>query len=116
MTGDELGFRLNEPNNAEAKEVFVDRLQRIHPDSVAKGVMVPRLQGIHPYSNVVMESDNAKTRKSRARSAGVVKPAGPTCQPVKLSERKLPLVALATSPGSGTTWARHLFQQVTGKA
>ena len=29
---------------------------------------------------------------------------------------RLPLVALASSPGSGNTWLRHLIQQLTGMA
>ena len=37
-----------------------------------------------------------------------------SCQVVQLSRRRLPLVALASAPGSGTTWVRHLLQQATG--
>ena len=99
MISNELGFRLNESNNAGDKRVPV-----AHP------------QGIHPDSNVVMKSNHSSLRKSRGRPPDPLKPAGPACQPVRLSGRKLPLVALATSTGSGTTWARHLFQQVTGEA
>lgn len=38
-----------------------------------------------------------------------------TCKPVGLSKVGLPLTALASYPGSGNTWLRHLLQQSTGK-
>lgn len=37
-----------------------------------------------------------------------------TCKPVGLSKVGLPLTALASYPGSGNTWLRHLLQQSTG--
>lgn len=39
-----------------------------------------------------------------------------TCKPVRLSRQPLPLTALASFPGSGNTWIRHLLQQATGIA
>ena len=38
-----------------------------------------------------------------------------SCQTIKRSNRKLPLVALAAAGGAGSTWAKHLLQQATGK-
>lgn len=38
----------------------------------------------------------------------------PDCQKLKLSEQKLPIVALSSFPGSGNTWVRHLVQQISG--
>ncbi|XP_041350560.1 WSC domain-containing protein 1-like [Gigantopelta aegis] len=39
-----------------------------------------------------------------------------TCKPVRVSPRPLTLTALASFPGSGNTWVRHLVQQATGIA
>ncbi|XP_077866233.1 uncharacterized protein LOC144353830 [Saccoglossus kowalevskii] len=33
---------------------------------------------------------------------------------LRFSEKKLPIVALASPPGAGNTWVRHLLQQATG--
>ncbi|XP_046563255.1 WSCD family member AGAP003962-like [Haliotis rubra] len=38
------------------------------------------------------------------------------CPDVRLSPRILPQIALASYPGSGNTWTRHLLQQMTGIA
>lgn len=38
-----------------------------------------------------------------------------TCKTVRLSPKPLPRTALASFPGSGNTWVRHLVQQATGK-
>ncbi|XP_067664587.1 WSCD family member AGAP003962-like [Haliotis asinina] len=38
------------------------------------------------------------------------------CPGVRLSPRILPHIALASYPGSGNTWTRHLLQQLTGIA
>ena len=39
-----------------------------------------------------------------------------SCLPLKFStHRKFPDIALASHPGSGNTWSRHLIQQLTGK-
>ena len=38
-----------------------------------------------------------------------------SCQEVTRSAKKLPLVALAAAPGSGSSWAKHLLQQATGR-
>ncbi|XP_046326452.2 WSCD family member GA21586-like [Haliotis rufescens] len=40
----------------------------------------------------------------------------PHCPSVRLSTRVLPQIALASYPGSGNTWVRHLLQQMTGIA
>lgn len=37
-----------------------------------------------------------------------------TCRPIGLSSKPLPLISLASYPGSGNTWLRHLLQQATG--
>ena len=37
------------------------------------------------------------------------------CRPLGYSKISLPLTALASFPGSGNTWVRHLLQQATGK-
>ena len=37
------------------------------------------------------------------------------CQKMHFSETKLPVTALASWPGSGNTWMRHLIQQATGQ-
>ena len=40
----------------------------------------------------------------------------PDCAEIHFSySNRLPTVALATAPGSGSTWVRHLIQQLTGK-
>lgn len=39
-----------------------------------------------------------------------------TCKPVLLSKIPLPSTALASYPGSGNSWLRHLLQQTTGIA
>ncbi|XP_046326381.1 WSCD family member AGAP003962-like [Haliotis rufescens] len=38
------------------------------------------------------------------------------CPSVRLSAQVLPQIALASYPGSGNTWVRHLLQQMTGIA
>ena len=38
-----------------------------------------------------------------------------SCQAVGFSKTALPRTALASFPGSGNTWVRHLLQQATGK-
>ena len=39
-----------------------------------------------------------------------------SCMPLKFSETvKFPHTALASHPGSGNTWSRHLIQQLTGQ-
>ena len=38
-----------------------------------------------------------------------------SCRDVHLSPEPLPMVALASHPGAGNTWARHLLQQTTGQ-
>lgn len=38
-----------------------------------------------------------------------------TCKPVLFSKIPLPSTALASYPGSGNSWLRHLLQQTTGK-
>ena len=37
------------------------------------------------------------------------------CRPLAYSKTSLPLTALASFPGSGNTWVRHLLQQATGR-
>lgn len=37
------------------------------------------------------------------------------CKKPHLSQTPLPLTALASFPGSGNTWVRHILQQATGK-
>ena len=37
------------------------------------------------------------------------------CQPLRRSQIRLPKTALASFPGSGNTWARHILQQATGR-
>ena len=37
-----------------------------------------------------------------------------SCRQILLSKTKQPVTALASFAGSGSTWARHLIQQVTG--
>ena len=37
------------------------------------------------------------------------------CRPLGFSQTSLPMTALASFPGSGNTWVRHLLQQATGK-
>ena len=37
------------------------------------------------------------------------------CRKVQFSAMKLPRTYLASFPGSGNTWVRHLLQQATGK-
>ena len=37
------------------------------------------------------------------------------CRPLGYSKTSLPLTALASFPGSGNTWVRHLLQQATGR-
>ena len=37
------------------------------------------------------------------------------CQPLKIKDPPGEIVALASFPGSGNTWTRHLLQQATGK-
>ena len=39
----------------------------------------------------------------------------PDCLPLRFSKHPLPRVALASFPGSGNTWVRHLVQQATGQ-
>ena len=39
----------------------------------------------------------------------------PICQHLDYSKKMLPLTALASFPGSGNTWMRHLIQQATGE-
>lgn len=39
----------------------------------------------------------------------------PSCKRIRLSSKPLPITALASFPGSGNTWLRHLVQQATGK-
>ena len=38
-----------------------------------------------------------------------------SCRQIGLSKTKLPVTALASFAGSGSTWARHLIEQVTGR-
>ena len=38
-----------------------------------------------------------------------------SCQSLGYSDRKIPTTALASFPGSGNTWVRHLLQQATGE-
>ena len=38
------------------------------------------------------------------------------CVPLHFSAARLPKCALASYPGSGNTWHRHLIQQLTGKS
>ena len=36
------------------------------------------------------------------------------CYKIHMSQKRLPLIFLASFPGSGNTWVRHLIQQATG--
>ena len=47
--------------------------------------------------------------------AFVVNAADRNCVNVHFSEKKLPVTYLASYPGSGNTWVRHLLQQATGE-
>ena len=38
-----------------------------------------------------------------------------SCIPLKFPDEALPRVALASHPGSGNTWTRHLIQQLSGR-
>ena len=62
-----------------------------------------------------VELEIRESNKRLGTKVNPVRPAGPSCQTIRLSDKKMPMVALATAAGSGTTWARHLFQQVTGQ-
>lgn len=44
------------------------------------------------------------------------KPLPPNCQSLHYSKDRLPLTALASFPGAGNTWLRHLIQQATGSS
>ena len=38
-----------------------------------------------------------------------------SCCPLKFAHKSFPKTAMASHPGSGNTWVRHLIQQLTGK-
>ena len=51
------------------------------------------------------KSDSQKIQRDKSKS----------CRDVGFSKKVLPRTALASFPGSGNTWVRHLLQQATGK-
>ena len=51
------------------------------------------------------KSNSQKSQRDRSKS----------CRDVGFSKKVLPRTALASFPGSGNTWVRHLLQQATGK-
>ena len=66
--------------------------------------------GLRSYQSTRLQN-NKETNGSR-------KVPGPTrdCRPQGYSKVKLPMTALASFPGSGNTWVRHLLQQSTGRS
>ena len=53
----------------------------------------------------VAKNNSQKSQRDRSKS----------CRAVGFSKTALPRTALASFPGSGNTWVRHLLQQATGK-
>ena len=65
----------------------------------------------------LLSTQSARLQEKK-ESNGSRKVAGPTgdCRPQGYSKVKLPITALASFPGSGNTWVRHLLQQSTGRS
>ncbi|XP_077866234.1 sialate:O-sulfotransferase 1-like [Saccoglossus kowalevskii] len=63
------------------------------------------------YSDV-KETYNHTTPSINSTLGGLFKDTG-DCD-IRFAEQKLPVVALASPPGAGSTWVRHLLQQATG--
>ena len=53
--------------------------------------------------------------KTKQKLSNMNSAATNSCQEIKLSSKKLPLVALAAFPGAGSSWVKHLFQEATGE-
>ena len=72
-------------------ELFKKHLVRIN-DNVSEAIRVTK-------------NNSQKSQRDKSKS----------CQAVGFSKTALPRTALASFPGSGNTWVRHLLQQATGK-
>ena len=65
-----------------------------------------------------LRSPQGTRLQNNKETNGSRKVPGPTgdCRPQGYAKVKLPITALASFPGSGNTWVRHLLQQSTGRS
>ena len=65
-----------------------------------------------------LRSSQSTRLQNNKETNGSRKVPGPTgdCRPQGYAKVKLPITALASFPGSGNTWVRHLLQQSTGRS
>ena len=69
------------------------------------------------YFNVTRhkpDGDSIQSNQTKGKSDANLLSRIPSCRKLDFSDTAQPLVALASWPGSGNTWMRHLIQQVTG--
>ena len=62
---------------------------------------------VRKYSSILSKTSNTSLTEADSASTD--------CLRMHKSETKLPLTYLASFPGSGNTWVRHLLQQASGK-
>ena len=68
--------------------------------------MLPELRHTRTSSGNKTQINDPTNQKAKPKS----------CQSIGYSSIKLPITALASFPGSGNTWVRHLLEQATGEA
>ena len=72
---------------------------------------------VHRAMKYGLSSSRSTRIQDSKQSNGSTKVAGlrEDCRQLGYSKVKLPITALASFPGSGNTWVRHLLQQSTGR-
>lgn len=100
---------------------FMSHLQgnssRVLPDTKIKRLTSDSsLQTLSRRATANRDIDTGSVLVPPIETGSVLMPSSESsCQvQLKLSDTKLPLVALASAPGSGNTWVRHLLQLATG--
>ena len=91
---------------------------RVKNDSKSNCKILLNEDVVHRAMKYGLSSSRSTRLQDSKQSNRSTKVAGSTgdCRPLGYSRVKLPMTALASFPGSGNTWVRHLLQQSTGRS
>ena len=82
----------------------------LHNESFNSTLQTPNINGLRILTKTEIEAKIAILPQTHSQTNHQK-----DCQRLRFSSKKLPVTALASFPGSGNTWVRHLIQQATGE-
>ena len=89
-------------------------------ECIAQGQRTGKLPAVMANATVVFENANISNAFDQLNQTVLkyrrkINTSRDSCTEVGFSKEKLPFTALASIPGSGNTWTRHLIQLITGE-